>query len=351
MGSEKAEPIAELRGMNVMGGVPVESIYIRPFRLDQAGNLELLASIELSIATMPSHQHAARGALRNSPRAVRFQDVAAALVLNPEDVAVPPSVRSGDYASSRTEEAGESVPLPVAGPSDSLPGQASPSNFGPKQVDYLIIADDHTWDPVTFTPGPRLGDLVGAFKPLLDHKRKRGLRTHLALITNIVNGVYGDYRTGARDLQECLRRFLQAYAYSRGVEWVLIGGDVDIVPIRRACGSIAHGVFGPATGAPASLPAGNKVPQVGEYAWKGTFLALRLHDNVANDSGQIGRPNHILTMLKSGTLVPKVDSPSGNDLCWFYTDSIWTTPSATITSYVRVNGPAEIINDEPQWYT
>lgn len=348
--ASKDEPIAELRGMNIMGGVPVVSIYIRPIRLDQAGNLELLSSVEVSIATMPDSKLSMRRAQRTSPRAIRYQDVAAGVVLNPEDVAVPPSVRSGSDAARGVGVDSEGMPT-VSDLDESLPGLPVPSGFGPKQVDYLIVTDDHTWDPISFTPGPSLGNLVLAFQPLLDHKHKRGLRTHMALITNIVNGVYGDYRTGARDLQECLRRFLQAYTYSRGVEWVLIGGDIDIVPIRRACGSLAHGVFGPATGAPASSPAGNKVPQVGEYAWKGSYLAMRLHNDVANDPNQIGQPDHILTMLKSGSRVPKVDLPSGNDLCWFYTDSTWTTPSAAITSYVRVNGLAETINDEPQWYT
>ncbi len=346
----KDEPIAELRGMNVLGGVPVVSIYVRPIRLDKNKNLMLYSTVEVSISTEPDHRHDLRSMFRKGPRAIRYRDMATSMVLNPEEVAIQPSIRANDYAASETERAEEGMP-PGSGLGGSLPGLAALSSFGPNQVDYLIITDDHSWNPDTFTPGPSLGNIVGAFQPLLDHKRKRGLRTHLALVTNIVNGVYGDYRTGACDLQECLRRFLQAYTYSRGVEWVLIGGDINIVPIRRACGSLAHGVFGPASGEPASLLAGDKVPQAGEYSWKGTFLALRLQDDVANNPGQIGQPDHILTMLKSGTKVPRVNSPSGNDLCWFYTDSTWITPSADITSYVRVNGPPEIINDEPQWYT
>jgi hypothetical protein len=121
---------------------------------------------------------------------------------------------------------------------------------------------------------------------------------------------------------------------------------VGVVPIRQVCGSCAHGVFGAATGA-----AGAKVPKVGEYVWKDTFLALRLADTVATDPGQIGQPDHILTMLKTGKKVPKVAAPTGNSLCWFYTDATWTTASATPTPYVRVNGPAATIHDEPQWYT
>lgn len=347
----KDDPVAELCGMNHMGGIPIVSIYVRPIQIDQYGNLHLLSSIEITITTVSDENMRVRNALHRNPRSIRYQEVASALVINPEKISVVDTSEDKNSETSGTGGTSGGMP-PGSGLGGTLPGLSPiPPGAGPKHVDYLIIADNHTWNPTSFSPDQSLGDLITAFSPLLNHKRKRGLRTHLATITDIVSGVYGDHRTGTRDLQECLRRFLQAYTYSRGVQWVLLGGDTEIVPIRYVCGSDAHGLFGQASVTPSSSPAGEKVPKAGEYVWKNTFLALRLADNVNKDPNQIGQPDHILTMFKSGTLVPKVNLPSGNDICWFYTDDTWTTPSTVITSYIRVNGPADIINDEPQWYT
>jgi Peptidase family C25 len=217
----KTAPVAELRGMNLMGSVPVASVFVRPIRIGDGGGLELVTTLELSIRTTADSKLATRRAMPESPRSIRYMDVAARLVVNPEKVGMPAGTPSGTSGTGGTTGG-----MPAgAGSGGALPGLAAvPVGAGPKEVDYLIITDNHVWDAGTITPGAALGDIVGAFAPLVTHKKGRGLRSHIATVTDIVNGVYGDHRSGARDLQEVLRRFLQAYCYSRGVEWVLIGG-------------------------------------------------------------------------------------------------------------------------------
>lgn len=347
-------PLAELRGTSWMGGVLVASVFVRPVRLTDAGDLELVTSLQIDLRTTADRKNLLRREMSRiaRPRAIRAQDLAAKVVFNPE--AVPMSLaranptRDAVVASpGGTGDGGTAEPVLVAEPLAALPTLAAiPDGAGPREVDYLIVTDNHTWDAATVTPVADVPGMVVAFGALTAHKKARGLRCHVARITDIVAGVYGDHKTGTRDLQEILRRFLQAYVRSRGVEWVLLGGDVGIVPARQVCGSDAYGVFGAA-----SAVGGPKVPKVGEYVWKDTFLALRLADDVATNPGQFGQPSHVLTLFSSGRLVPYRAGPDGNTVCWFYTDSTWTTASATPTPYARVNGPASIINDQPQWYT
>ncbi|HZD82497.1 MAG TPA: C25 family cysteine peptidase [Nitrososphaeraceae archaeon] len=110
-------------------------------------------------------------------------------------------------------------------------------------IDYLIITDNHSWDKNLIKPKSNLhGDLVSIFQRLADWKEKRGVKAKVITVSDIVNGTYGNFATGARDLQEVIRNFLKS-AYKRwGVSWLLLGGDVDILPVRVVAGSILGGI-------------------------------------------------------------------------------------------------------------
>ena len=66
-----------------------------------------------------------------------------------------------------------------------------------------------------------------------------GLDARVVTISQVVAGAFGDFSVNAaglpaRDLCEVLRNFLQGCAYSQwGVRYLLIGGDTQIVPVRR----------------------------------------------------------------------------------------------------------------------
>ena len=110
-------------------------------------------------------------------------------------------------------------------------------------ADYLIITDNQTWNAATITPtGSVAGDMVAAFQQLAAWKRSRGVTAKVVTVTNIVRGRYGDFVTGSRDLQEVIRRFLKWAHANWGVAWVLLGGDLGVVPARLGrCGRGAHG--------------------------------------------------------------------------------------------------------------
>jgi len=72
--------------------------------------------------------------------------------------------------------------------------------------------------------------LLPAFQPLLDRRMAEGLAVHAETMENIATNFSGV------DLAEKLRNYIR-YAYTNsGVQYVLLGGDVSIVPTRYAYG-------------------------------------------------------------------------------------------------------------------
>jgi hypothetical protein len=87
----------------------------------------------------------------------------------------------------------------------------TPSLSG-SEVSYLIITTDA---------------LAAAFQPLADHRTAQGLPA----VVKTLEWITANYRHGV-DIQETIRMFIRD-AYQRwGVEYVLMGGDSDIIPAR-----------------------------------------------------------------------------------------------------------------------
>src|SRR5205085_985258 len=106
------------------------------------------------------------------------------------------------------------------------------------QVSYLILTDNNSWDPNRIAPLDPIGDLASEFEKLAVWKRRKGLTARVVTVTQIVNGLYGDFTTGARDLPEVLRNFLKFARRNWGAQWLLLGGDFNIIPVRYAAGEI-----------------------------------------------------------------------------------------------------------------
>lgn len=209
----------------------------------------------------------------------------------------------------------------------------------PPQYDYLIVTDNQQWDPVTMTPTGQVSNMVDAFQNLVNWKKKRGLSARVVTITDIVQGTYGDFKTGARDLQEVIRNFLK-WAYSNwNITWVLLGGDVNIVPIRIV-----------ATGCRGGIPVSSvDPPDNNKSFWAGTYLKMHC---VNPGEWWPGDWPLILVNPATGTLIPYDTAGTSNaaNAGWFYTtDNTYATRTAGPTHFVRVNGPAELLNTTLQW--
>lgn len=70
-------------------------------------------------------------------------------------------------------------------------------------------------------------EIKDAFIPLVEWKTKKGVKAKIVTVDDIYNSYTGV------DLAEKIRNFL-IDAHQDGLEWVLLGGDEDIVPIRYA---------------------------------------------------------------------------------------------------------------------
>ena len=199
-------PVARLVETRDEGLTPVLAIEVDPVRITARGGLELFTGIELAVGyalededeDAPRRDHPAH--IVSRAQAMRQIALTRMTVVNPSAVV--------DFSDR----------FPVI-------------NLG---TDYLIVTDNQRWNAETMAPtGAVDGDLVASFERLADWKAQRGLRARVVTISDIVANRYGDFRTGSRDLQEVLRRFLKMAQSTWGVAWVLLGGDTDIVPIRR----------------------------------------------------------------------------------------------------------------------
>jgi len=124
-----------------------------------------------------------------------LRDAIAKRVANPSRVASYP--RLADAAADKN----------VTG---YLPTDAPSLDGSP--VDFLIITSDA---------------LASSFQPLADYRSAQGMPTVIRTMEWITTNIIPE-----EDPQATLRTFLRD-AYSRwGVRWVLLGGDVDVVPVR-----------------------------------------------------------------------------------------------------------------------
>jgi len=102
---------------------------------------------------------------------------------------------------------GELVPEPAGGFSPTM----TPTMSG-SAVSYLIITNS---------------ELAPVFEVLADYKTAQGLPAVVAT----VEWITANFRNGA-DLQETIRLFIRDAYEKWGVEWVLLGGDADVIPPR-----------------------------------------------------------------------------------------------------------------------
>jgi len=105
-------------------------------------------------------------------------------------------------------------------------GKSSNSNFVPTPIGRGITVD---CDYVVITSQ----SLAPAFNEFIAWKRRKGISIDLVTIEDINANYTGDNISGINDSAGKLRQFLaDAYDNGNGIEYALLGGDNNIVPIR-----------------------------------------------------------------------------------------------------------------------
>ena len=302
-------PIARLVETTSEGLTPVVSIDLNPVRLTPDGYLEFSPQIDLVLHYEPGDDRLQRPTPANivsRAQAMRQVALTRRSVINPAFVI--------DYVGL----------YPLI----------------PLNTDYLIVTDNQTWDSQTMTPtGSVSGDLISSFQKLAQWKRQRGLKARVVSITKIMADRYGNFRNGSRDLQEVIRKFLKMAQADWGVAWVLLGGDTDIVPIRRAASDILGGVNRQPTNPP---------PENTSF-WTGSHL--RIHAINLGDWWGAATTN-LLVRQDNGLMIPYDAAGTSNSTTrgWYFTtNDTYNTRSTTPTEFVRVNGPASEVNADLQF--
>ncbi|MBL0743679.1 C25 family cysteine peptidase [Chryseolinea lacunae] len=281
---------------------------VKPIRYTKDGGIELCTDIDVAIysrAAQKMESTHTKALLRNATQANRIMDELKATVINPVDII--------DW------------------------GSLLPYFF---KYNYVVITDNYSWNAMTMTRGAFIGDQVAHYNRLADWKEKRGITSIVITITDIVGGRYGNHTSGARDLQEVIRNFLKWALAQWNTSWVLLGGDVNVVPVRNAPGA-SEGHIGVQTA--------NNPPDNNQSFWTGAFLKM----NVVNPgTWWPGNWAPLLVNATTGALIPldTAGTSSGTTPGWFYcTDNTYATRTTTRTQFVRVNGPAALVNTTLQW--
>jgi Peptidase family C25 len=303
-------PIAQLVATQEEGLTSVATVKLNPVRLTPENLLEFSSQIELTLRYEPTNTGAPEpgslSAVVSRSQAMRQIALIRLTVINPDMVI--------DYSDL----------FPIF-------------NLG---TDYLIITDNQQWNAETITPtGATEGNLVDSFERLAAWKRQRGLKSRVVTISNIVADRYGNFRQDSRDLQEVIRKFLKMAQAKWGVAWVLLGGDTDIVPIRRVAGGREGNV---------NFQTTNPPPDNTSF-WTGSYL--RMH--VVNPGVWFGNATtNLLVRPDTGLLIPYDATSTSNSTTrgWYFTtDDTYSTRTNMPTNFVRVNGSAEEVNANLQF--
>jgi hypothetical protein len=169
----------ELAGTGTVAGTTICEILVYPLRyLPARGTLVLHTSIEIVVEYQETAIFSAGGASRE------MRALAERLV----------SSQAGPWSKARHT-------------------LADTSPLGGGEVTYLIVTGDA---------------LKEAFEPLRVWKMRKGLRSEIVTVETIADSYVGT------DLQEKIRNCIKQFHAVSGTDWVLLGGDTDVVPARQA---------------------------------------------------------------------------------------------------------------------
>jgi len=136
------------------------------------------------------------------------------------DVAYEDGARvAATLTASQLDLFGKDVAALVANHEDISAFSPRTSPLDDYEIDYLVITDN---------------SLTSALQPFCDWKTSKGIRTELRTTQWV-----GSHYSG-RDLPEKMRNLVLDYYAHRGLKYLLLAGDVELVPCREAraiCGS------------------------------------------------------------------------------------------------------------------
>ncbi len=186
----------EYMGTGIMDGYRVISFAVCPFRYETRNKtLFFVDNLALNIMLTTSHSSTSYNATGDI-----MEDVVRGMVVNDSEL-------DELYALQRSQAREKSL------------------RSGNDTIDYLIITND---------------TLAPAFAPLVRWKKQKGIRTEVKTVENI----YSEYTDSTWRNQVKIKHCIEDYKNQKHTRFVLLGGDMEIVPIQKCyseCYSSTHG--------------------------------------------------------------------------------------------------------------
>ncbi|OPX18603.1 hypothetical protein BXT86_00285 [candidate division WOR-3 bacterium 4484_100] len=187
--------IVELSRVGYFAGIKLAKVFVFPIQyIPGERKLILFTHFRVNLQFEPASDQSLPVVRRTQQQHNRYINLAKKMVVNPNQVDLfanqPPIVP------------------------DSMFPQSSSGNPLPKGPGTLIIITADS--------------LVDAFGPLAEWYRQRGIRTDFKTIESI------NEEFGTDDLQTKIRKFIRNAYINRGTEYILLGGDTDVIPERLA---------------------------------------------------------------------------------------------------------------------
>jgi hypothetical protein len=235
-----------------------------------------------------------------------------------------------------------------------------PGFFFLEELPHVIITDNYSWpesvdrgDGTTRPPslserGAALaGDLVAEFERLAEWRTSRGMRSRVFTLSQIVGGELGDFTQGgfARDLQEVVRNFVKHAHSAWDTLYLLLAGDVNVVPMRHLTGCSTYSTIG------CGRRAENPPPQHTCH-FIATTSVVKLRPAFSP------RSSDPLSTMHGGLRIPFDREAGPGRLGWYYTTEVELTtknegftrlPSGQSSRFVIVEGPGAVIDDDYYW--
>ena len=223
---------------------------------------------------------------------------------------------------------------------------------------HLIITDNFSWPesialPDGTTRPPQIGergaaltgDMMAEFERLAEWKTAKGMRSRVVTVSQIVSGNLGDFTQDgfARDLQEVIRNFAKHAHKNWGTLYMLVGGDVEVVPMRKIAGSGRYSTFGCGR-ANANPPDTAKCKVIG--------TVVKIHPDFTPATTEP------LSTFDGALRIPFDREAGAGRLGWYFTseddfndkNSGFERLAAGVSSkFVIVEGPAAVLDDDYYW--
>lgn len=178
----------ELIGTGSKSGYPIADVAVYPLQYEPpSGRLTLYREVRVSVSAVPKPVEALV-TVRSGWAEELMRDAVQKMVDNPADVPWSAACMTGDDVSAASDDT----------------------------VEYLIITS---------------AGLAPTFQPLADWKTKKGVKTEVLTLTWIYANYSGEQ---SGDNQDRIRHCIKDYWQNRGTVYVLLGGDVNVVPYRAA---------------------------------------------------------------------------------------------------------------------